>query len=82
MKNSKETRTCIGCKNKNNKNNLIRIMYTKDQTIALDLNQKAGGRGMYICKNQLCLDKALKNKTLKLNIDNENLEKLRGVMLG
>lgn len=82
MKNSKETRTCIGCKKKDNKHNLIRIANLKEKGLVLDLNQKAQGRGVYICKNEECLNKVLKNKSLKFNIDEENLNKLRGAILG
>ena len=81
MKNSKETRTCISCKNKYHKHSLIRIII-KDHNVRIDLNQKAEGRGAYICKKEECLNKALKNKALKLNIDEENLNILRGVILG
>lgn len=82
MKNSKETRTCIGCRKKDNKHNLIRITVSKENGIVLDLSKKAQGRGIYICKNEECLNRALKNKSLKLDIDEENLNKLRGVILG
>ena len=78
MKNSKETRTCIGCKKKDNKYNLIRISL-KDNKAIYDLNQRAGGRGIYLCKNEECLKKVLKNKSLKLSISEEDL---RGVVFG
>ena len=82
MKNSKETRTCIGCRKKDNKRNLIRIANSKQKGLVLDIEQKAPGRGAYICKNEECLNKVLKNKSLKINIDEENLNKLRSVILG
>lgn len=82
MKNSKETRTCIGCRKKDNKRNLIRIANSKQKGLVLDFEQKAPGRGAYICKNEECLNKVLKNKSLKINIDEENLNKLRSVILG
>lgn len=81
MKNSKETRTCIGCRKKDNKHNLIRIA-VKDNKYTIDINQKAEGRGTYICKSEDCLNKNLKNKSLKLNIDEEKLNILRGIILG
>ena len=82
MKNSKETRTCMGCRKKDNKHNLIRLVNSKENGLILDIDQKAGGRGAYICKNEECLNRVLKNKSLKLNIDEENLNKLRGVIFG
>ena len=82
MKNSKETRTCIGCRKKDNKHNLIRIVNLKENGLVIDLRNKAQGRGFYICKNEECLNRVLKNKSLKLNISEENISKLRGVILG
>lgn len=82
MKNSKETRTCIGCRKKDNKHNLIRIVNLKENGLVIDLRNKAQGRGFYICKNEKCLNRVLKNKSLKLNISEENIGKLRGVILG
>lgn len=84
MKNSKETRTCIACKKKDNKQNLIRIVNSKKNGIIVDLNQTIEGRGAYICKEKDCLDKMIKNKALsrafKINIQEENYDKIRGVM--
>ncbi len=81
MRNSKETRTCIGCRKKDNKHNLVRIV-VKNNNATIDLNQKVQSRGTYICKNEECLNKVLKNTSLKLNIDEENLNRLRSVILG
>lgn len=85
MKNSKETRTCVSCRNKDNKYNLIRIIYSKEERVQIDLNQNLEGRGAYICKKEECLDKLIKQrkleKALKIKISNEEYEKLRGVML-
>ena len=80
MKNKKETRTCIGCRKKDYKYNLIRMIKTNETE--LDLCFKKQGRGFYICKNEECLKKAIKNKGLKLNIDDEKFNELRGVILG
>ena len=84
MKNSKETITCIGCRKKDNKYNLIRIV-SLEKGISIDKNQSAGGRGAYICRNEECLNKLIKNKkilkALKINISDEKYNELRGVML-
>lgn len=84
MKNSKETRTCIGCRKKDNKYNLIRIVNLENE-ITIDENQSLCGRGAYICKNEECLNKLIKNKkllkALKINISDEKYNELRGVML-
>ena len=40
-------RTCIGCKEKKDKKDLIRIVKDKDGNITLDRTGKANGRGAY-----------------------------------
>ena len=77
-------RTCIGCREKKDKYELIRIVCNKNNEITVDFKQKSSGRGAYICKNVNCFDKVQKgNKlknALKTNIDNEKYKELRGVI--
>ena len=84
MKNSKETRTCVGCREKKNKKELVRIVNSKEQGIIVDFNQREQERGAYICKSEECLKKAMKNKglsrTLKVNVSDEKFNEIRGVM--
>lgn len=80
----KLTRTCIGCRTKKDKDNLVRIVINKTGSIEVDLEQKKDGRGAYICKSEECFAKAekgnrLKN-ALKTNINNKKYEELRGVI--
>ena len=83
MKNSKETRTCVGCRKKFNKNDLIRIVNINKE-VTVDLKQKIMARGAYICKNQECFEKAIKNKSLnkalKTYISEDKYNEIRGVM--
>ena len=84
MKNSKETRSCISCRKKDNKRNLIRIVNSKNDGVTVDLKQKLEGRGAYICNNEECFNKILKTKglsrALKINISDEKYKELRGVL--
>ena len=82
MRNKKETRMCMGCRKRDDKHNLIRLVVSNNNEVIIDVEQKIQARGAYICKNEECLNRVLKNKSLKLNIDEENLKKLRGVLLG
>ena len=79
-------RTCIGCNEKKQKKELIRIVKDKEGNISIDEIGKSNGRGAYICKNIECLEKALKSKklerSLKTKIDLQIYESLRGVMIG
>ena len=84
MKN-KEQRKCISCNKIDKKENLIRIVKNKNGKISVDFEQKADGRGAYICKNEECLSKMIKsrklNKSFKQEINIEDYEKLRGVIV-
>lgn len=78
-------RTCVGCNEKKNKKDLIRVVKSKDGEITIDKTGKANGRGAYICDCMECLEKAIKNKRLEksfeMKIEDEIYEKLRGVMI-
>lgn len=79
-------RTCIGCSEKKDKKELIRIVKSQEGNISIDLTGKSNGRGAYICKNIECLEKAMKTKRLERNlktkIDLQIYESLRGVIVG
>jgi predicted RNA-binding protein YlxR (DUF448 family) len=68
MKNStkkKPLRTCIVCREEKGKTDLIRIVKTANGEIMTDLTGKANGRGAYICKSGVCVDKARKERRLE-----------------
>jgi hypothetical protein len=52
-------RTCVSCQNKGDKSQFIRI--TRD--FLPDFEQKAHGRGAYVCNNNECIGKLYKGKT-------------------
>ena len=82
----KPERTCIACNEQREKNNLLRIVKSKDGIIEVDETGKKSGRGAYICKSEECLDKAIKSKRLERifekEIENELYENIRGVIIG
>ena len=79
-------RTCIGCNSKKDKKDLIRVVKNKDGIISIDLTGKKDGRGIYLCKNEECLNKAIKNKkisrTFEMEIDENIYESLRKFING
>lgn len=80
-------RTCISCKEKKDKKDLIRIVVNKENEIKVDKTGKQDGRGTYICNNINCLDKAMKTKkiqrALKIqDVPNEIYEDLRKIING
>ena len=78
-------RTCIGCKAKKDKKELIRIVKNKEGEITIDRTGKMQGRGTYICDDITCLERAIKTKSLERSfespIDEGVYENLRGVMI-
>lgn len=79
MKNKKiPLRMCIACKEMKPKEEFLRIIRQKDGSFTL--NQKAMGRGAYVCKNdecvRLCMKKKLLNRAYKMNIEEDVYNKL------
>lgn len=58
-------RMCVGCQEMKNKKELRRIVRTPDGTILVDTTGKKSGRGAYICTDENCLTKAVKEKRLE-----------------
>lgn len=61
-------RQCTGCREMKNKKDMIRVVKTADDQILLDLTGKQNGRGAYVCKNEECLQKAMKTKGLERSL--------------
>lgn len=78
-------RTCMGCNEKKDKTDLIRVVKSSNGEINIDKSGKIPGRGAYICDNIQCLEKAVKTKrierVLETKIENTIYEKLRGVII-
>jgi hypothetical protein len=76
MKNLKKIplRTCIGCKEKKQKKELIRIIRNSDGRIEIDITGKKSGRGAYVCYNIECFEKALKRGRLQNALKTEITE--------
>lgn len=75
-------RKCIGCNERKNKNELIRICRTTSNSVEIDLTYKMEGRGAYICNNNLtCLNDSIKfnkiSRVLKVEIPSEIVTELQ-----
>jgi len=70
-------RTCIACRRKDNKYNLVRII-SENGNAKIDKDGKENARGIYICNNKECIKKLLKmkniNKVIKNGIKAESLK--------
>ncbi len=52
-------RTCIACKQKKPKRELVRVIYNPQGEVEIDLDGKKSGRGAYLCRNRPCWEFAL-----------------------
>ncbi len=57
-------RTCIACRQKRPKRELVRIVRTPEGSLELDPKGKRSGRGAYLCSDQTCWDLALHHEKL------------------
>lgn len=75
----------MGCNEKKDKKDLIRIVKNKENEISIDRTGRLDGRGAYICDDIKCLEKVIKSKRLEkvfdYKISDEIYENLRGVIL-
>ncbi len=61
-------RTCIACRRKTEKHNLLRIVSDNTGNLTADTAQKMNGRGAYICNNMACLEKAVKTRAFERSL--------------
>ena len=65
------TRSCIVCRKKNEKSNLLRIVSDENNNAIFDRNQNINKRAIYLCSDIKCIEKAkisLEKGKLKLKI--------------
>jgi predicted RNA-binding protein YlxR (DUF448 family) len=73
MKNRKiPMRRCVGCMTSKPKRELVRIV-AADIGVMIDRGGKANGRGVYLCSDMECLDKALKRNSITRGLGIEGL---------
>ncbi len=60
-------RRCVGCMESKPKNSLVRIV-SYEGNIAVDWTGKANGRGVYVCPDEACIEKAYKRKSLSRSL--------------
>ena len=62
-------RQCMGCRERREKRELIRVVRCTDGSVSLDFSGKLNGRGAYLCPNMECLKKAQKSKALDRSLE-------------
>ena len=63
-------RRCVGCMTSRPKNELIRIAFYEGR-LAFDPTGKAKGRGVYLCPDRECMEKARKRRSLQRSFESE-----------
>jgi len=61
-------RTCVACRETDEKRDLLRIVRLQDGTTAYDSKGKMSGRGAYICASVKCIAVAKKQKKLERSL--------------
>ena len=62
-------RQCMGCRERKEKRQMIRVVRTTEGDVRLDFSGKLNGRGAYICPNPECLQMARKSKSLDRSLE-------------
>ena len=62
-------RQCMGCRERKEKRELIRVVRSPEGQVSLDFRGKASGRGAYICPSMDCLKKAVRSKALERSLE-------------
>ena len=55
----------MGCRERKNKRDMLRVVRGTDGTVSLDFGGKLNGRGAYVCPDPECLKKARKTRALE-----------------
>jgi uncharacterized protein len=68
-------RTCIACREKRPKRELVRVVCTPEGSVEIDVRGKRAGRGAYVCRKLECLRVAIQpqrlSRALKCQVDAE-----------
>lgn len=67
-KNPYPTRMCSGCMKRRPKDELIRIVRTKEGKAIIDTGKKSDGRGAYVCPDEKCISQAQKKNWFTRNL--------------
>lgn len=74
-------RTCVACHVQRPKRALLRVVHTPAGEVVVDETGKQNGRGAYLCRQQSCWEKALKqgslNRALRTTLSAETSANLR-----
>ena len=61
-------RTCIGCRGKFPKKDLLRCVRDAVGNLQIDLTGKLPGRGAYVCQLQMCINATFKSQKINTHL--------------
>lgn len=61
-------RTCVACRQTDEKRDLLRVVRQSDGSVVYDLKGKLSGRGAYVCASATCIAQARKRKGLERSL--------------
>lgn len=61
-------RTCVACRETDEKRDLLRIVRSPDAAVIYDSIGKVSGRGAYVCATEKCILQARKQKKLERSL--------------
>ncbi|MGI6731367.1 MAG: RNase P modulator RnpM [Anaerovoracaceae bacterium] len=61
-------RKCVGCMESKPKRELIRLV-AGDEGVKIDPTGKSNGRGVYLCPDKNCFEKAIKRKAIGRSLE-------------
>ena len=61
-------RTCIGCRGKFPKNDLLRFVRNAAGNLQTDSTGKLPGRGAYVCQSQACINITFKSQKINIHL--------------
>ncbi len=62
-------RMCVGCRESKPKRELIRVVRSPEGSLSMDPTGKKPGRGAYVCRQESCLMRAIKQKQLERQLE-------------
>ena len=62
-------RMCVGCREMKPKRELIRVVRSPEGEISMDPGGKKPGRGAYVCRQEACLMRAIRQRQLERQLE-------------
>ena len=62
-------RQCVGCREMKDKKALLRVVKSPEGDVSLDFGGRKPGRGAYVCRQESCLLRAIKQKQLERQLE-------------